>query len=120
MRLAIFGIQWTEINPPSLRLAQSDRLRKEFARFFNFAVVRHQIGGRTTRTCVQVKSVGNTPGQAWPAAEPVPMPATQGSMRLTGEASGCHSGFNAPASDLARLPISAAISASGLFPACSR
>ena len=49
MRLAIFGIQWTEINSPSPRLVQSDRLRKEFARFFKFAVVRHHIGGRTTR-----------------------------------------------------------------------
>src|SRR5439155_10506863 len=53
MRLAIFGIQWTEINSPSLRLAQSDRLRKEFARFFNLAVVRQHSGGRTTRTRVQ-------------------------------------------------------------------
>jgi len=52
MRLAIFGIQQTEIKSPSPRLVQSDRLRKEFARFFNFAVVRQQIGGRTTRTCV--------------------------------------------------------------------
>ena len=54
MRLATFGIQLTEINPPSPRLVQSDLLRKEFARFFNFAVVRHHIGGRTTRTWVQV------------------------------------------------------------------
>src|SRR5437868_10901770 len=54
MRLAIFGIQQTEIKSPSPRLVQSDRLRKEFARFFKFAVVRQHIGGRTTRTYVQI------------------------------------------------------------------
>src|SRR5438105_15354656 len=53
MRLDIFGIRRTETNSPSLRLVQPDRLRKEFARFFNFVVVRHHIGGRTTRTPVQ-------------------------------------------------------------------
>jgi len=51
VRLAIFGIQQTEINSQSLRLVQSDPLRKEFARFFNFAVVRQHSGGRTTREC---------------------------------------------------------------------
>jgi hypothetical protein len=35
MRLAIFGIQLTEINSASPRLVQSDPLRKEFAKFFN-------------------------------------------------------------------------------------
>ena len=42
-----------EIKSPWTRLVQSDPLGKEFARFFNFAVVRHHIGGRTKRTCVQ-------------------------------------------------------------------
>jgi hypothetical protein len=42
-----------EINSPSPRQAQSNCLRKEFARFFNSAVVRQHSGGRTTRTCVQ-------------------------------------------------------------------
>jgi hypothetical protein len=53
MRLAIFWIQRTEINSPPLRLLQSDRSRKKFARFFNSAVVRQHIGGRTTCTCAQ-------------------------------------------------------------------
>jgi hypothetical protein len=48
MRLAMFGIHRTKINSPLLRLVQSDRPRKEFARFFNSAVVRQHSGGRTT------------------------------------------------------------------------
>jgi len=42
--LAMFRIKRTEINSPSLRQAQSDHFRQEFAGFFNSAVVRQHSG----------------------------------------------------------------------------
>src|SRR5207249_4068406 len=66
-----FGIQAREINSASLRLAQYDRLRREFARFVNSAVVRQHSGGRTT------KSRGPPPL----GASPQPMLSVDGECR---------------------------------------
>ena len=52
-----FGIQAREINSASLRLAQYDRLSREFARFFNFAIVRQHSGGRTTGAYVHQTAI---------------------------------------------------------------